>query len=224
VNRRLQGLTKRGFTLIELAIVITVIGVAMALVGIRLGTFTFWREEGFIRRLSETITFLHHQAVVDQAFYILEFNLDREKAAYRVGVINPAVEADAELMRLASDAGNLTLELAAFLSPALSRASSIIPPPSMPSLADETPFPADTYIEDVRTMRGKQLAADGGKAYVLFSPRGFSEFAVLHLRLSRGKPVTILVNPFTGLSEIYREYRDFEWTYGRKHGEQNSSN
>ena len=54
-----------GFTLIELIVVVLVLGAAMALVGLRLGTFNFWREEAFIRKISETITFLHHQAVVE---------------------------------------------------------------------------------------------------------------------------------------------------------------
>jgi hypothetical protein len=64
-------------------------------------------------------------------------------------------------------------------------------------------------------MRGLKPASEGGTAYMLFSPRGFSEFSVIHIVLSNGAPVTILVNPFTGGTEIYREYKDFKWTYGR---------
>lgn len=215
-RRRAQGLADKAFTLIELVIVVTIIGIALGLIGARVGTFAFWQQEGFLRRLSETIIFLHHQAVVDQAFYIMQFDLEKEPPEYRVGVINPSAEGDFSLASLAPDAGNLTLELASFLSPVLGTAENIIPPPSMPSLADATVFPAQTKIEDIRTMRGKELGADRGKPYILFSPRGFSEFAVIHLRLNSEKPVTILVNPFTGLTDVYREYRDFEWTYGAK--------
>ena len=64
-------------------------------------------------------------------------------------------------------------------------------------------------------MRGLKLRNVDKSAYILFSPRGFSEFAILHLSSTTRDPVTILINPFTGLTETFREYRDYEWTYGR---------
>ena len=86
---------------------------------------------------------------------------------------------------------------------------------------------------DVKTMRGLVKLPQGGEqastgndpnrpglAYIRFSPRGFSEFAVIHLRTAAGKEITILINPFTGEAQIIREYKDFEWTYGKKKGSQ----
>ncbi|MBN8550948.1 MAG: prepilin-type N-terminal cleavage/methylation domain-containing protein [Deltaproteobacteria bacterium] len=202
------------FTLIELVVVIIIIGLVFGVVGLRSGSFDFWKDEGFVRRLSETITFLHHQAVVDQAYYRMDFDL--RKNTYRVRVVRPEDhEDDEKLSAIASDAGYLSLELAAFLNPSLGRGQTLIPPPSLPSLAEAQEFPSGMHIEDLRTMRGRSTPAQDESGYIVFSPRGFSEFAVLHLRLSTGQPVTILVNPFTGLTEIYREYKDFEWTYGR---------
>lgn len=204
-----------GFTLVELVLVIVIIGLVFGVVGVRSGSFDFWKEEGFLRRMSETITFLHHQAVSDQAFYRIDFDLRRNN--YRVRVVR-AEEYDDEgrLSLIASDAGALSLELAAFLNPSIGRSQTLIPPPSLPSLADPQEFPPGTTIEDIRTMRGRFTPSEHESAYIAFSPRGFSEFAVLHFRISTGEPVTILVNPFTGLTEIFREYKDFEWTYGRK--------
>lgn len=203
-----------GFTLIELVLVIVIIGLVFGVVGLRSGSFDFWKEEGFIRRISETITFLHHQAVVDQSFYRMDFDLRNN--TYRVRVVRTEEHDDEErLSEIAADAGNLSLELAAFLNPSMGRSQTLIPPPSLPSLAEAQPFPSGMTIEDIRTMRGKSTPAQDESAYVVFSPRGFSEFAVLHFRLSTGQQVTILVNPFTGLTEIYREYKDFEWSYGR---------
>ena len=180
----------------------------------RAGSFTFWREEAILRRLPETIEFLHHQAITDQAFYRLEFNFKDNN--YSIGVIRPDSDVAQDLAAIGSDAGTLTLELAAFLSPAIGGSSTLIPPPNFPSLADPVPLPGDMRFEDVRTMRGKYTSAEADSAYMLFSPRGFSEFAVVHLRLSNNSPVTILVNPFTGLTTMYRDYRDFEWTYGKE--------
>lgn len=204
--------SERGFTLIELVVVILLIGAIATIVGLRTGSFTHWKEQGFIRKLSETIIFLHHQAVADQAFYRLEFDFDTR--SYRVGVLKSEGES-AELAELAAQVGNLSLELAAFLSPSLGETQTLIPPPSFPSLADPVPFSDDLVLTDIRTMRGKQAAKEGGKAYIMFSPRGFSEFAVLHFVRAGGAPLTILVNPFTGNTEIYYELKDFEWTYGR---------
>jgi hypothetical protein len=196
-----------------LVIVLLIVGLISALIIIRAGAYTFWEEEGQIRRLSELVSFLHHQAVADQALYQLEFDVPNR--AYRVNVMKDEGTADQNLIEIAQDAGNLSLELAAMLSPSMGETYSTIPPPNFPSLADPQRLPADMTIEDIRTMRGVYGPADPERPYVLFWPRGFSEFAVLHLRLSSGKPVTILVNPFTGNTETYREYRDFEWTYGK---------
>lgn len=207
-----------GFTLVELVLVIVIIGLVFGVVGLRSGSFDFWKEEGFIRRISETLSFLHHQSVADQAFYRIDFDL--EKNEYRVRVVRTEEHDDEErLAEIAADAGAISLELAAFLNPSVGRSQTLIPPPSIPSLADPQPFPPGMSIIDIRTMRGVATPGQDESAYILFSPRGFSEFAVLHLRLSNGQPLTMLVNPFTGLTEIYREYRDFEWSYGRKRKE-----
>ncbi|MCO6431874.1 MAG: prepilin-type N-terminal cleavage/methylation domain-containing protein [Deltaproteobacteria bacterium] len=213
-GRRISPLKDQGgITLIELVVVLLLIGVGFGVVAVRTGSYSYWREEGFIRRLSETIVFMHYQAVTDQAFYQLEFDFDTH--TYSVGVIRPDADISEELKLLASDAGHLTLELATFLSPAIGRSHTVIPPPSFPSLAEPIEIPPEIVFTDIRTMRGKKVAAEGGKAYILFSPRGFSEFSVLHFETSNGGPVTILVNPFTGNTTIYREYRDFQWTYGK---------
>jgi hypothetical protein len=69
---------------------------------------------------------------------------------------------------------------------------------------------------DVMTPRGKSETGDKREnPFLIFSPRGSSEFGVIHLALGPGKPVTILVNPWTGMAEVYREYKEFEWTMGR---------
>lgn len=203
----------KGFTLIELVVVVMIIGLVSGLLLVRVGTVSFWDQESFLRKLSETIVFLHHQAVMDQTTYALE--IDLEKNSYKVGAVKVEEGGDSHLAELAQDAGTISLELAAFLNPSMGTAQSIIPPPSFPSLAEEVIPPRDIVFDDVRTMRGISSKKDG-KVYIFFSPRGFSEFAVIHLLLADQKPATILVNPFTGLTEIYREYKDFEWAYGRK--------
>lgn len=204
---------ERAFTLIELVIVILVVGVMMALLSVQSGTYSSWRDESFLRQFCETIEFLHHQAIVDQSFYVMKLDFDNNQ--YAVEVMEGEKGINEELVNVAQDAGNLSLELAAFLSPALGKSQVLIPPPTLPSLAEPVNLPGKTQYIDARTMRGLGQATEGGAPYILFSPRGFSEFGVIHLKLSNGSIVTVLINPFTGLTDIYRSYKDFEWTYGK---------
>lgn len=201
----------KGFTLIELFVVFALISITLGILAVRTGTYSFWRQESFIRQLSDTIAFLYHQAISDQAFYRIDF--DFKERTYRVGLIRP--EYDVSNVNVAQDAGILTLELASLVSPAVSPNHTLIPPPSFPSLGTPVEFPPEVNVTDIRTMRGKQVPGEGENPYILFSPRGFSEFAVLHFEAYDGSPFTILINPFSGNTTVYREYKDFQWTYGR---------
>ena len=216
-----RSTSSSGFTLVELVIVIALVGVLLGVIVGGLGYSNYWREEGFVRKLSETIEFLHHEAVVDQAYYRLEINFDKQGSiphhSYHVGVLRPEEDSTTELSALcSSETGNLSCELASFISPSLGVSQTEIPPPDYPSLAEKVYPPDGVYFEDVRTMRGKKKGDESGSAFIIFSPRGFSEFAVLHLKMSSGAQMTILINPFSGTTKIYNDYRDFEWKYGRK--------
>lgn len=203
----------RGFTIIELVVVLTIIGICVGVVALRLGTLDYWREEAATRRLREVVSLLFHQAVTDQVYYAVRFDID--SGSYEVGVMRAEGDQDEkELGELNDGAGLLSLELSSFLNPSIGEAQSLIPPPNFPSLAEKAYLPASIKIQDIQTMRGKVLAGQGGQPYILFSPRGFSEFFVLHLEGRGGQVTTIVMNPFTGTPNVYNEYRDFEWTYG----------
>ena len=207
------GIRQRGFTLVELVLVILIIGLSMGLLSVRLGILDFWREQTALRKLSETIVLLNTQAVMDQAFYRMEFDL--EKNEFRVGVMRPedTISTNATGVNLPP----LALELAALLSPAMDSGATMIPPPSIPSLAQPTKLPGKLAFLDIVTPRGKAARGDSREnPFLIFSPRGFSEFGVIHLSSGGDSAVTILSNPWTGLAETFREYKDFEWTLGKQ--------
>lgn len=202
-----------GFTIIELFVVFVLISVSIGILIIRTGTYSYWRQESFIRQLSDTLVFLHHQAISDQAFYQMEFDFDANR--YAIGIIAPEYHANPLSAALGS-AGRLSQELAYIISPAVGRDRTLVAPPSFPTLGVPVELPAELVLTEIRTMRGKHMPTVSEKPYILFSPRGFSEFAVIHLETGQKEPITILINPFSGNTEIYREYKDFEWTYGQK--------
>ncbi|MEY4667506.1 MAG: hypothetical protein RL518_205 [Pseudomonadota bacterium] len=211
--RYLKGHAERAFTLIELVLVITIMGLMIGIFSVRLSDINFWKEEAALRKLSELVVYLNNAAVMDQSFYRIEFDLENRQ--YRVGV----VKNDSNIMQNQSGANvpGLQLELSAMLSPDMGDEATVIPPPSMPSLAEPTTLPGSMEFLDVMTPRGKVSTGDKrDNPYLIFSPRGTSEFGVIHLALGPGLPVTILVNPWTGMAEVYREYKDYKWNLGRQ--------
>jgi prepilin-type N-terminal cleavage/methylation domain-containing protein len=236
------GFTKqseRAFTLVELIVVMLVIAIVSGLVSYRGGAFTYWQREGVVRRLSETITFLHHRAVADRVHYRLEFSMPSDKPhSFKVGQAaeiklpqTPAKDSDptSDLAAVSAiqsgsgdlQSGQLSQRLADFLTPQSAAGKDLIDPVNFPSLAKPELFPEGLRIRDIKTTRGTTTQSDYSdreKPFISFSPRGFSEFAVIHLALGEDEEaiVTVLVNPFTGLTTVYREDKDFEWTLNRE--------
>lgn len=209
-----SALRARGFTLLELLIVLSIIAVTLGIFSLKSSTFGYWEQESALRRFSTTIELLHKQAIQDQEFYRLD--VDFVNNSYTAGVLKTEGVDDSEYLQTYADSGALSLEIASVLNPSLGESQTLIPPPSYPSLAEPTILPSGLQFTDIRNMRGKYSASDSKEAQIVFSPRGFSEFAVIHLSVNQVGSVTILVNPFTGLTEAFREYKDFEWTYDKR--------
>jgi prepilin-type N-terminal cleavage/methylation domain-containing protein len=197
-----------GFTLIELVLVIVIVGLATGLLSVRLGAFDAWKEQTALRKLSETIVLLNSQAVIDQAFYRLEFDLNEN--LFRVGIMreDDGVQEVVDGVNLPP----LELEESRMLSPSIASGTTMIPPPSIPSLAQPVKLPGRLAFVDVVTRRGKAERGQGrGNPYLLFYPNGFSDFGVIHISTGEDTSVTILSNPWTGLAEVYPGYREFKW-------------
>jgi prepilin-type N-terminal cleavage/methylation domain-containing protein len=212
MSRQHKEGVERGFTLIELVLVVTILALMAGLVTVRLSDINLWKEEAAVRKLSDLVVLLNNQAVMDQSFYRLEFDL--ENRSYSVGAIRS--ESSIVAAQGGANLPPLALELAAMLSPNLGDESTVIPPPSYPSLAQPTILPGSMEFIDILTPRGKSMAGDKrDNPFLIFSPRGTSEFGVIHMALGPETPVTILVNPWTGMAEVYREYKEFQWTLGK---------
>gem|GEM_PF-737406 len=203
-----------GFTIIELAIVILVIS-ALFFVGFGSSSSPqFWRRQAALRELNETMRFLFHQAVADQTYYQIEFDL--KSSTYTVGAIIPEPETDERLAEFGGDAGNISLELNAFLNPSYGQTHTVIPPPTFPSLGDPRQLPKGIQIEAIYTPKGWTRRSEDKLVRIRFSPKGFAEFVALHLLIGDKQEMTLVNNPFTGITQTFNEWKDFEWTFAEK--------
>jgi len=206
--------TENGFTLLEIIVVVTL----MAILGFSLssgfGLLTRYREAQFITDLAQTLEFLHAEALSTQQFYQIEF--DFTKKSWHVGLLQP--EDQEQNLPPAAGVGILTLELADFLNPPLGNAQSFMIPPDFPSLAKEKIMPGSGGFADIITPRGEITPQTGEKPYIIFSPRGFTEFSVLHIALENSTFITLVTNPFTGEVEIHNGYKEFRWQYDSPEG------
>lgn len=219
---RITGKVSRqnsGFTLIELVLVIAIVGLTLGLLSVRLGAVDFWREQASIRKLTETIVLLNNQALLDQQFYRLEFDLKAN--SFKAGVMRPDNAGLAGSSGGSLSSVNLDIleeQLALLLSPETSSGATMIPPPNIPSLASPTNLGGRYVILDVVTSEGKfsRDTEDGPKPAIRFSPRGVSDFGVIHISTGSDSAITIVANPWTGLAETYPGYREFKWTMPRQ--------
>lgn len=203
-----------GFTLIEVVVVFGILGVLVLFLGRSTGAFQFWRDESFLRILRERIEFLHYRAVSDQLYYQMEISL--QSNSYRIGVLRSEEDVNRNIqVSSVTNVGELSLELADYLNPSLASGGTLIPPPSFPSLYEWVSLPMGSRIDAIRTRRRQISRNAAPSVFLVFYPRGFSEFAVFHLTLASRGPVTIVVNPFTGITQIYPGHKDFRWTYGK---------
>ncbi len=159
---------KRGFTLIELMIVIVVIGVMLSLVIPRLGEIGEANLKRSVRHLTGMIRFLRDESQARKAVYRLRFDI--QGGRYWAEVMTLTSEQTVEFKPLHSVVG------------------------SEGSLSGQTTF------------RDVQAAGHPDDPYIQFTPDGWVENAVIHLRDGDDRDFTLLVNPLMGTTDLREGY------------------
>jgi len=173
-------LNSKGFTLIELAVVIIVLSVASALVIPKLeGLIGGGNLKSSARRLVGTITYVHDQAATTGRKYRLCYDLDTSEywVARLEGRGSPRAANQTE-------AGEFTE-----LKTALGKRKRLL----------EGIF----FLDVITYPEGK---VNQGYTYTEFSPKGFIEKCTIHLQNDAEETCTLLIKSLTGRVKIYDHY------------------
>jgi prepilin-type N-terminal cleavage/methylation domain-containing protein len=157
-----------GFTLIELAVVIAILGVMIALVAPRLGDLGNANLKRSSRHLTGMIRFLRDESQAKKNVYRLRFDVQ-------------AGQYWAEALTITSD------NTAEF-----KRSTSVI--------GGEGSLSGQTTFRDIT------VGSHPDDPYILFTPDGWVEHALIHLRDSEERDFTLLVKPLTGDTELREGY------------------
>lgn len=157
-----------GFTLIELAVVIVILGVMIALIVPQLGEMGEANLKRSARHLTGMIRFLHEQSQAKKTEYRLMFDI--QEGRYWPEKWAPVSDTTQERERVQS------------------------------VIAGEGTLAGQTTFRDI------QAGSHPDEAYILFTPDGWVEHTLIHLRDGSDRDFTLLVKPLTGDTELREGY------------------
>jgi len=159
---------RNGFTLIELAVVIVILGVMIALVAPMLGELGEANLKRSARHLTGMIRFLHEESQAKKREYRLRFDI--QDGRYW-----------AESLKLVSES-----------AVEFQKTTSVI--------AGEGSLSGQTRFRDIKA------GSHPDEPYILFTPDGWVEATIIHLRDGSDRDFSLLVKPLTGNTELREGY------------------
>lgn len=160
-----------GFTLLELALVVLLIGLFTLLT---VPIFSGWGESSLqssARRLTGTVKYLYNESALQKKEFRLVFDLD--KSAYLAKVL----EANGQLAEV-------------------------------DGVGNRGQLKGEVRFQDVAIAGHGKFSS--GEVTTVIHPVGWLEETIIHLKDEDGRTLTLRLMPFTGSTEIYEGYREFE--------------
>jgi type II secretion system protein H len=158
----------KGYTLIELAVVVAILGIMIALVAPRLGELGEANLKRSARHLTGMIRFLHEESQAKKREYRLRFDI--QDGRYW-----------AESFKLISESAG-----------EFQKTTSVI--------AGEGSLFGQTTFRDIKA------GSHPEEPYILFTPDGWVESTIIHLRDGSDRDFSLLVKPLTGNTELREGY------------------
>ncbi len=159
----------KGFTLIELAVVVAILGVMIALVAPRFADIGNANLKRSSRHLTGMIRFLRDEAQAKKTVYRLKFDIPAGR--YWVEALTYNVDDKTAEYRKVSQV-----------------------------ISGEGSLSGNTTFRDIA------VPGHPDDPYLMFTPDGWVEHALIHLRDGDDKDFTLLVKPLTGDTELREGY------------------
>lgn len=162
---------QHGFTLLELALVLLIIGLFSTLTLPYVSGMGGNKLDASARRLAGVTKYLYNEAALTGREHRLLFNLDRQSFE------GQSVEDSGQVVAMTGSGGAYSL-------------------------------PSSVRFKDVQIPgRGKYTEGEHSSRIL---PVGWMDETVVHLQSEGGKQLTLRMNPYTGLTEVFEGYREFE--------------
>lgn len=230
-----------GFTLVELIFVVLIITLLSVFAVTRVDSVIVWKQREDIRKFAHSWQFLHNEAtgrseayrlmidISNNNYYVLREVVTKETDIQNVDYLeNLRLESEKRRREEKKEEEQLSLDQeftlederqggvldelfyeTVFRDPSASNVR-LTAPLDFPNLAEKRKFTDGLIIRDVLTPEGK---IEEGVAVIRFSPRGASDFAVVHFAIDEAS-YTVLLNPSTGRVRVEDGYQEYEWSYG----------
>lgn len=200
--------SETGLTLIEILVVLAIIASMMAFAMSTLSTSSGNEMRKTSARLFQTIKYVYHQAALTGNYYRIVFDLDEQQ--YHV----EDSESEFFVVREGDEAEKIREENEENLDEDEKEASVAAATGQFAESEDDLfeiyQLPENIKISDVHVFHQLEKA-ETGKAYLYFFPRGYTEFAVIHLSDAEEEDfMSLIVNPLTADVEVTEEDVDYE--------------
>lgn len=157
-----------GFTLIELAVVVVILGVMISLIAPRLGEIGEANLKRSARHLTGMIRFLHEESQAKKTVFRLMFDI--QEGRYWTEALMPTSDKTVEYKRVQS------------------------------AVAGEGSLSGQTTFRDILA------GSHPEEPYILFTPDGWVEHAIIHLRDGSDRDFSLVVKPLTANTELIEGY------------------
>ena len=158
----------KGFTLIELAVVVAILGVMIALVAPKLGELGEANLKRSARHLTGMIRFLHEESQAKKREYRLRFDI--QDGRYWAEAFTPLSDSVGEFRKTTS------------------------------VIAGEGSLFGQTTFRDIKA------GSHPDEPFMLFTPDGWVESTIIHLRDGSGRDFSLRVKPLTANTELLEGY------------------
>ncbi len=195
--RFLDGNTERGFTLVEIMIVIAIIAGVLA-IGVPKMFSSSTAMRGAVRKIAVMSRDIRNNSRLYDVTTRLVISLDKQKG------YSYAVESSPGVVLMASETKEKELEKLTTLQQEGEKKKTDFSPEAR-VLKKVVGLPKGMIFEDVEKGGQTEIITEG-KAYINFYPQGLAEESAIHLGDGKALHWTIVVNPLTGRADVYEKH------------------